>query len=172
MINDDTNLHLPKADDPEYTRRKVKEFLATHTAYELIPESGKVVLLDSALPIRQAFHALHEQVGKMFSCSYYILRKPFFSQQRCTSGLSRSPSAAPFSCRTSTWGPSCCFRIGAANACCGLALCQFAHLHPHAPSVQSEEGGAAAVSNPPSARRLQPVCPFAAQRIAADVCTT
>ncbi len=52
-----------QADDPEYTRRKVKDFLLTHTAYELIPESGKVVLLDSALPIRQAFHALHEQVG-------------------------------------------------------------------------------------------------------------
>ncbi len=51
-----------QADDPAYTRRRVKEFLAAHTAYELIPESGKVVLLDAALPIRQAFHALHEQV--------------------------------------------------------------------------------------------------------------
>ena len=30
-------------------------------AYELIPESGKVVLLDADLPMRQAFHALHEQ---------------------------------------------------------------------------------------------------------------
>ena len=56
-----------QADDPEYTRRKVKEFLAMHTAYELIPESGKVVLLDSALPIRQAFHALHEQVRGAFN---------------------------------------------------------------------------------------------------------
>jgi hypothetical protein len=50
-----------KADDPEYTRKKVREFLHTHTAYELIPESGKVVLLDCELPVRQAFHALHEQ---------------------------------------------------------------------------------------------------------------
>mmetsp|Transcript_1261 Transcript_1261/g.3771 ORF Transcript_1261/g.3771 Transcript_1261/m.3771 type:complete len:585 (+) Transcript_1261:304-2058(+) len=50
-----------QADDPAYTRKRVKEFLAAHTAYELIPESGKVVLLDAALPIRQAFHALHEQ---------------------------------------------------------------------------------------------------------------
>eukprot|EP00891_Asterochloris_glomerata_P002429 jgi/Astpho2/2429/fgenesh1_pm.00044_%23_15_t len=40
---------------------KIKEFLLTHTAYELIPESGKVVLLDLELPVRQAFHALHEQ---------------------------------------------------------------------------------------------------------------
>ena len=50
-----------QTNDPDYTRRKVREFLATHTVYELIPESGKVVLLDCALPIRQAFHALHEQ---------------------------------------------------------------------------------------------------------------
>ncbi len=40
---------------------QVREFLRTHTAYELIPESGKVVLLDVELPVRQAFHALHEQ---------------------------------------------------------------------------------------------------------------
>lgn len=46
-----------------YSRLKIREFLHSHTAYELIPESGKVVLLDIELPIRQAFHALHEQVG-------------------------------------------------------------------------------------------------------------
>lgn len=34
---------------------------ACTAAYELIPESGKVVLLDVDLPMRQAFHALHEQ---------------------------------------------------------------------------------------------------------------
>lgn len=50
-----------QVDEPQYTRRKIKEFLAHHTAYELIPESGKVVLLDIDLPLRQAFHALHEQ---------------------------------------------------------------------------------------------------------------
>jgi 5'-AMP-activated protein kinase, regulatory gamma subunit len=43
------------------TRNKVHEFLASHTAYELIPESGKVVLIDYDLPIRRAFHALAEQ---------------------------------------------------------------------------------------------------------------
>lgn len=48
-------------DEPQFTRSKIKEFLLTHTAYELIPESGKVVLLDLELPVRQAFHALHEQ---------------------------------------------------------------------------------------------------------------
>jgi len=45
----------------EMTKKKVLEFLSNHTAYELIPESGKVVLLDTELPVRQAFHALHEQ---------------------------------------------------------------------------------------------------------------
>lgn len=44
-----------------FTRGKVHDFLSAHTAYELIPESGKVVVLDVELPVRQAFHALHEQ---------------------------------------------------------------------------------------------------------------
>lgn len=39
----------------------MRTFLQGHTCYELIPESGKVVILDVGLPIRQAFHALHEQ---------------------------------------------------------------------------------------------------------------
>ena len=50
-----------QADEPGYTRKKIKDFLCTHSIYELIPESGKVVLLDVELPVRQAFHALHEQ---------------------------------------------------------------------------------------------------------------
>jgi len=50
-----------QVEEPQYTRRKVKEFLTHHSAYELIPESGKVVLLDIDLPLRQAFHALYEQ---------------------------------------------------------------------------------------------------------------
>jgi hypothetical protein len=50
-----------QADEPAYTRNRVREFLRGHSCYELIPESGKVVLLDMGLPIRQAFHALHEQ---------------------------------------------------------------------------------------------------------------
>ncbi|KAG2427741.1 hypothetical protein HXX76_012066 [Chlamydomonas incerta] len=52
-------IHNPK--EPEYTRKKIADFLHSHTAYELIPESGKVVVLDVDLPVRQAFHALHEQ---------------------------------------------------------------------------------------------------------------
>ncbi len=51
----------PKKQD--LTKKKVSDFLHAHSAYELIPESGKVVVLDCDLPVRQAFHALHEQVG-------------------------------------------------------------------------------------------------------------
>ena len=40
---------------------RVMEFLQKHTAFQLIPESNKVVVLDTKLPIRQAFHAFYEQ---------------------------------------------------------------------------------------------------------------
>lgn len=50
-----------QVEEPAYTRRRVRDFLRQHTCYELIPESGKVVLIDLDLPVRQAFHALHEQ---------------------------------------------------------------------------------------------------------------
>jgi len=49
--------------EPAQSRKKIRDFLSSHTAYELIPESGKVVILDVDLPIRQAFHALHDQGG-------------------------------------------------------------------------------------------------------------
>ncbi|KAG1669919.1 hypothetical protein FOA52_002446 [Chlamydomonas sp. UWO 241] len=52
-------IHNPK--EPEYTRKKISDFLHSHTAYELIPESGRVTVLDVDLPVRQAFHALHDQ---------------------------------------------------------------------------------------------------------------
>ena len=45
----------------EASRSRVLEFLQRHTAYELLPESSKVVVLDTGLPVRQAFHALYEQ---------------------------------------------------------------------------------------------------------------
>ena len=43
------------------SRARVLEFLQRHTAYELIPESNKVVVFDINLPVRQAFHAFYEQ---------------------------------------------------------------------------------------------------------------
>ena len=59
-LSDASNTPM-QADEPGYTRKKIRDFLCTHSIYELIPESGKVVLLDIELPVRQAFHALHEQ---------------------------------------------------------------------------------------------------------------
>ena len=47
-------MYALQSDDPEFTRKKVRDFLHSHTAYELMPESGKVVLLDTELPVRQA----------------------------------------------------------------------------------------------------------------------
>lgn len=45
----------------ETSKQRVAEFLLGHTAYELVPESGKVITLDVALPVKQAFHILYEQ---------------------------------------------------------------------------------------------------------------
>ncbi|KAK6117360.1 hypothetical protein DH2020_048878 [Rehmannia glutinosa] len=48
--------------DLEISRHRIAVFLSTHMAYELLPESGKVIALDVDLPVKQAFHILHEQV--------------------------------------------------------------------------------------------------------------
>ncbi|GLT50452.1 hypothetical protein SLA2020_239380 [Shorea laevis] len=45
----------------DVSRHRISTFLSTHTAYELLPESGKVIALDVNLPVKQAFHILHEQ---------------------------------------------------------------------------------------------------------------
>ncbi|CAL5339587.1 unnamed protein product [Camellia sinensis] len=47
--------------DIEISRNRVSVFMSTHTAYELLPESGKVIALDVNLPVKQAFHILYEQ---------------------------------------------------------------------------------------------------------------
>ncbi|KAL4202668.1 hypothetical protein AMTRI_Chr02g222270 [Amborella trichopoda] len=47
--------------DIDVSRQRVSVFLSTHTAYELLPESGKVFALDVNLPVKQAFHILYEQ---------------------------------------------------------------------------------------------------------------
>ncbi|GAB2277485.1 AMP-activated serine/threonine-protein kinase regulatory subunit [Dionaea muscipula] len=47
--------------DIEVSRHRISLFLSQHTAYELLPESGKVVALDVNLPVKQAFHILYEQ---------------------------------------------------------------------------------------------------------------
>ncbi|CAI8590072.1 unnamed protein product [Vicia faba] len=54
---------LPRISDTDVqvSRQRISAFLSMHTAYELLPESGKVVALDVDLPVKQAFHILHEQ---------------------------------------------------------------------------------------------------------------
>ncbi|PIN08166.1 5'-AMP-activated protein kinase, gamma subunit [Handroanthus impetiginosus] len=47
--------------DLEISRHRITVFMSTHMAYELLPESGKVIALDVELPVKQAFHILHEQ---------------------------------------------------------------------------------------------------------------
>ncbi|KAL1543104.1 AMP-activated serine/threonine-protein kinase regulatory subunit [Salvia divinorum] len=47
--------------DLEISRHRIAVFMSTHMAYELLPESGKVVAFDVDLPVKQAFHILHEQ---------------------------------------------------------------------------------------------------------------
>ncbi|XP_020227809.1 sucrose nonfermenting 4-like protein [Cajanus cajan] len=56
-------LPLPRISDADVqtSRQRISAFLSMHTAYELLPESGKVVTLDVDLPVKQAFHILHEQ---------------------------------------------------------------------------------------------------------------
>ncbi|KAL1536275.1 AMP-activated serine/threonine-protein kinase regulatory subunit [Salvia divinorum] len=47
--------------DVDVSRHRIAVFLSAHKAYELLPESGKVIALDVELPVKQAFHILHEQ---------------------------------------------------------------------------------------------------------------
>ncbi|KAL1539097.1 AMP-activated serine/threonine-protein kinase regulatory subunit [Salvia divinorum] len=47
--------------DVDVSRHRIAVFLSAHKAYELLPESGKVIALDVELPVKQAFLILHEQ---------------------------------------------------------------------------------------------------------------
>ncbi|KAL1084494.1 hypothetical protein V6Z11_D09G269500 [Gossypium hirsutum] len=57
------NQAMPRISEEDVTasRHRIAVYLQAHTAYELLPESGKVVALDVALPVQQAFHILSEQ---------------------------------------------------------------------------------------------------------------
>ncbi|XP_047153767.1 sucrose nonfermenting 4-like protein [Vigna umbellata] len=58
-----SNVLLPRISDADVqtSRQRISSFLSSCTAYELLPQSGKVVTLDVDLPVKQAFHILHEQ---------------------------------------------------------------------------------------------------------------
>ncbi|XP_073113917.1 sucrose nonfermenting 4-like protein [Elaeis guineensis] len=47
--------------DIEVSRHRISSFLSTHNAYQLLPESGKVIAFDVNLPVKHAFHILYEQ---------------------------------------------------------------------------------------------------------------
>ncbi|KAI0510383.1 hypothetical protein KFK09_010984 [Dendrobium nobile] len=49
--------------DIETSRHCISSYLSSHTAYSLLPDSGKVIALDVNLPVKQAFHVLYEQLG-------------------------------------------------------------------------------------------------------------
>ncbi|KAL6548486.1 hypothetical protein OROGR_008907 [Orobanche gracilis] len=64
VVSDDTSsVPLPMMSETvlEISRHSIAVFLSAHMAYELLPESGKVVAFDVDLPVKQAFHILHEQ---------------------------------------------------------------------------------------------------------------
>ncbi|KAL6198087.1 hypothetical protein ACLB2K_027879 [Fragaria x ananassa] len=49
------------AADLEVSRNRISEFLSRHIAYDLLPDSGKVIALDVNLPVKEAFHILYEE---------------------------------------------------------------------------------------------------------------
>ncbi|XP_010931609.1 sucrose nonfermenting 4-like protein isoform X2 [Elaeis guineensis] len=53
--------HRISETDIQIFRRRISLFLSMHTAYDLLPELGKVIALDVNLPVKQAFHILYEQ---------------------------------------------------------------------------------------------------------------
>ncbi|OVA04332.1 CBS domain [Macleaya cordata] len=63
LVDDTLQEAVPNfsAADLEVSRRRISDFLSTHRAHELLPESGKVIVLDVSLPVKQAFHILYEQ---------------------------------------------------------------------------------------------------------------
>ena len=48
-------------------RERINEFLRSHSCYDLLKSSGKVVVFDSSIPIQLAFYALVEH-GECVSC--------------------------------------------------------------------------------------------------------
>ncbi|KAK0600624.1 hypothetical protein LWI29_016878 [Acer saccharum] len=60
IMHQEAVMQIPEA-DLVVSRQRISLFLSTHTAYELLPDPGKVIALDVNLPVKQAFHILHEQ---------------------------------------------------------------------------------------------------------------
>ncbi|KAG4919837.1 hypothetical protein JHK85_058118 [Glycine max] len=93
--------------DLQVSKHRLSIFLSTHTAYELLPQSGKVVALDITLPVKQAFHALYQEgismapvwdsnkcqfVGMLSAMDFILILKEH--------PISTSPDDFPFSDRS------------------------------------------------------------------------
>ncbi|MQL86538.1 hypothetical protein Taro_019076 [Colocasia esculenta] len=79
--------------DIDVSRHRISVFLSTHMAFDLLPDSGKIIALDVELPVKQAFHILYEQVTRrgeaIISCLAWAM---FASANACiTRVASRSP---------------------------------------------------------------------------------
>ncbi|WOL03323.1 sucrose nonfermenting 4-like protein isoform X2 [Canna indica] len=67
----DTALRISEA-DIKLSRSRISIFLSSHTAYDLFPDSGKVIALDINLPVKQAFHVLYDEgisVAPLWDCA-------------------------------------------------------------------------------------------------------
>ncbi|PIA59046.1 hypothetical protein AQUCO_00400124v1 [Aquilegia coerulea] len=84
-------VHVISEADLEVSRHRISVYLSTHTAYELLPESRKVITLDVNLPIKQAFHILYKQVSTL-SSSFYPTNDLLWSMVNLYSKASKSAS--------------------------------------------------------------------------------
>jgi hypothetical protein len=74
MENDDTNNF--QKETAALGRAVMSEFLSSARAYDIIPDSSKVVVFDTEVPVKLAFYALVEH--GMFFSSYYLRLFPSF----------------------------------------------------------------------------------------------
>jgi hypothetical protein len=50
--------HIEKRRHSMDDRSLIKEFLSSHTCYDLLPISSQVIVFDISLPIKKAFYAM------------------------------------------------------------------------------------------------------------------
>ncbi|KAE8677707.1 Sucrose nonfermenting 4-like protein [Hibiscus syriacus] len=81
MDLDDVSIHSEPVStisdaDLEVSRHRLATFLSRHTAYELLPDLGKVIALDVHIAVKQAFHILHEEgqfVGVLSALDFILI---------------------------------------------------------------------------------------------------
>lgn len=119
--------------DLDVSRHRIAVFLSAHKAYELLPESGKVwmilvcpnlvaiqlpflfdwftwtgfqvIALDVELPVKQAFHILHEQVPLILRVFYVSNKIEFSVHILCSCKFTNSLTPSIIYFRGSLWRP-------------------------------------------------------------------